>query len=275
MTIQSRLLDGNGINQLAKGADGYFLYNVHDKYIGASIAKYGEYSGIEARFLDQLVDAGDVVAEIGANIGSHTVGIAKKVGPSGRVLAYEPQRIVFQTLCANVALNSLTNVECYWAAVGSTSGTITVPEMDFNSPENFGGVSLLKGHPGINVPCMKLDDLRSIQNLRLLKIDVEGMEIDVINGGLRLIGACKPFIYVENDRVEKSEQLMRLIDRIGYRMFWHCPPFFNPANPKQEKENIFGNIHSFNLFCVHRSVDIVVKELAEVTNLSFHPMQMK
>lgn len=275
MTTRSKLLKRDGINQLAEGADGYFLYNIYDKYIGASIANYGEYSGLETQFLDQLCRAGDVVVEVGANIGAHTVGIARKVGCSGRVLAFEPQRVVFQTLCANIALNSLTNVECYWAAVSSTSGNINVPEVDFNNPQNFGGVSLLGGYPGENVSCIMLDELRSIQRLRLLKIDVEGMETDVIKGAMGLIGKYKPFIYVENDRVAKSEALMRLIDSTGYRIYWHCPPFFNPDNPYKEHRNIFGNIHSFNLFCVHRSEKILVEGLSEVVDFTIHPLHKK
>src|SRR3954463_13800131 len=112
---RARILRTNGFNQLAEVAGGYCLYNVHDLYIGRSIAVYGEYAGLETGLLAGLCGAGDVVIDVGGNIGTHSVALARKVGRTGRVLAFEPQRLVFQTLCANVALNSLENIDCYWA----------------------------------------------------------------------------------------------------------------------------------------------------------------
>ena len=56
---------------------------------------------------------GYISLDVGANIGCHTVPFAKLVGESGRVVAFEPQRLVFQNLCANLALNALTNVYVY------------------------------------------------------------------------------------------------------------------------------------------------------------------
>src|SRR4051812_46112945 len=149
---RSRLLDTDGCNQLAKGHKGYYLYNIHDIYVGQAIEKYGEYGGLEAEFLEQLCGPGDVVIEVGANIGAHTVGIAKRVGPTGYVLAFEPQRLVFQNLCANIALNSLTNVGCHWAAVGTTQGFVTVPELAFNHPSTSAGPPLPIPRPGPRSP---------------------------------------------------------------------------------------------------------------------------
>lgn len=119
---RSQLLENDGFNQLAAGRDGYLLYNRNDKYIGRSIEKYGEFNGLEMQLFKQICTRDSIVVEVGANIGAHTIGLARLVGPQGRVLAFEPQRLVFQTLCANVALNSLENVDCHWAAVGSQEG---------------------------------------------------------------------------------------------------------------------------------------------------------
>ena len=132
---RSRLLESDGHNQLAKGRNGYYLYNTNDTYVGRAIEKYGEYGGQEARFLEKLCSAGDIVIEVGANIGAHTVVLAGRVGPSGHVLAFEPQRLAFQTLCANVALNSFTHVDCYWAALGAQRGSIAVPELVYMSAQ--------------------------------------------------------------------------------------------------------------------------------------------
>jgi FkbM family methyltransferase len=270
---RSRLLESDGHNQLAKGRSGYYLYNTNDTYIGRAIGKYGEYGGPEARFLEKLCSAGDIVIEAGANIGAHTVVIARRVGPAGHVVAFEPQRLAFQTLCANVALNSFAHVDCYWAALGAQRGSITVPELDPAEHINFGGLSLRNAQPGRSVPCVTLDDFVTLPRLKLVKIDVEGMEGDVLRGGLQLIARFKPHLYIENDRVEQSETLMRLLDSLGYRLYWHTPALFEPDNYYQDEENVFPDVFSFNMLAVHREMPTAVSGCTPVTDLSFHPLR--
>src|SRR5579862_896137 len=100
-------------NRLKDCRHGRMLFNVNDQYVGRSLDLYGEYSEGEIDFFKQVVQPGDTVLEIGANIGSHTVFFAKAVGREGTVQAFEPQRLIFQTLCANIALNNLENVKTY------------------------------------------------------------------------------------------------------------------------------------------------------------------
>jgi FkbM family methyltransferase len=148
----------------------------------------------------QLLSPGDVVFEVGANIGAHTVQLASLVGDNGQVHALEPQRIIFQLLCANVALNDAFNVRAYQVAVGQCGGTSKVPPIDYRRPgSNFGGVSLIGCAAGEDVPLIALDSLAS-PALRLLKIDVEGMKLAVIAGARRQIVRHRPGLYVENDR---------------------------------------------------------------------------
>ncbi len=271
----SRLLDAGGFNQLARTADGYLLYNTNDAYIGKAIAKYGEYSGLELEVLKRLCGPGDVVIEVGANIGAHTIALARHVGPTGRVFAFEPQRVVFQTLCANVAINSLTNVECFWAAMGAERGVVQVPEPDPGQPGNFGGLTLLGNHRGVKVECMVLDRFASLPRLRLVKIDVEGMEADVIAGGRQVIERFRPVLYLENDRAEKSEALIRLIAGLGYRLYWHLPPLYNPDNFRGDAENLYPKVVSINMLCVHRDAGIALEGFAEITDFSAHPLRPK
>jgi FkbM family methyltransferase len=166
---RSRLLESEDFNQLAAGRDGYFLYNRNDYYIGRSIEQYGEYNALEMKLFRQFCTAGHVVIEVGANIGAHTVGLARLVGPQGRVLAFEPQRLPFQTLCANVALNSIENVDCIWAAVGSQDGFIEVPDLDPRKEFNFGAVTLLGAHNGRQVACHTLDQYSTLSRVDLIK----------------------------------------------------------------------------------------------------------
>src|ERR1700722_8284406 len=84
---------------------GPFMYNINDEYIGRALDIYGEFSELENTLFQSLIKPGMTVLDIGANIGVHTVNFAKAATPLGKVIAFEPQRIIYQMLCGNVALN--------------------------------------------------------------------------------------------------------------------------------------------------------------------------
>src|SRR5437868_835956 len=93
--------------RLKRCREGAMLYNTNDTYIGRALDTYGEISRGEVELFQHVVQPSTTAVEVGANIGVHTIVLARLVGPQGRVVAFEPQRIVFQMLCANVALNAL------------------------------------------------------------------------------------------------------------------------------------------------------------------------
>jgi FkbM family methyltransferase len=252
-------------NRLKACRYGQMVYNEHDVYIGRSLDLYGEFSEGECEAFRAVVKPGDVVVEVGANIGAHTLFFARQVGPSGRVLAFEPQRIVFQTLCANMALNSVQNTYCLQLAVGSQAGAIVVPQLDYAQENNYGGLSLGQWQQGDRIALVTLDSIvAGLPRCNLVKIDVEGMEREVLLGAAETIARFKPVLYVENDREEKSAELVRHIDSLGYAMYWHQPPLFSPSNFFQNPQNVFGNIISRNMLCFHRSVPHQVSGLAPV-----------
>ena len=109
--------------QLVEGRHGRFLANENDVYIGRSMIKYGEFSEPEWMLLQQLIQPGSIVIEAGANMGTFTVPLAKKVGNGGMVYAFEPQLSVFHQMCANVALNDLMNVQSFNAGCGDEPGS--------------------------------------------------------------------------------------------------------------------------------------------------------
>lgn len=232
---------------------GQMVFNVNDTYIGRSLDVYGEYSEGEVELFRQILKPGSVVIEAGANMGAHTLALARLVTKSGVVIAFEPQRILFQTLCANLALNSVSNVYVFPQAVGALAGAVFVPPLDYTKENNFGGLALGGYQSGERVPISPLDDF-SFPACHFLKIDVEGMELDVLRGATKLISRFKPVIYIENDRQEKSTELVRHLASLGYQLYWHRPPYFNPQNFLGNAENVFGNIVSLNMICVHGSL---------------------
>jgi FkbM family methyltransferase len=259
-----RLLE-TGFNCLNQCRHGYMLFNRNDVYIGKSLDKYGEFSEGEVAVFRKILAEGDVVVEAGANIGAHTLALAKLVGPSGKIFAFEPQRLVFQTLCANVALNSLSNVECQNVAVGVAAGEIVVPWLAPEDETNFGGLGLGEYKTGEPRDVIALDGL-SLPECRLLKIDVEGMELDVLQGAAELISNCQPVMYLENDRQERSPALIEHILALGYRLYWHLPPMFNEDNYFQDDSNIFGRIVSVNMIGIPEQDGFDTVGLTEITD---------
>jgi FkbM family methyltransferase len=266
-------LNSDEFNCLAKMRDGWMLYNKNDSYIGASIRKYGEWSHGEMELFQQLLAEGSYVIEVGANIGSHTLGMSKLVGPTGKIYAYEPQRIVFQTLCANMAINSRTNVYCFEKAASSKQDTITLPEIDYSQYGNFGAISIDQYTTGMPVDVVALDDdLTDLPRLDLLKVDAEGMESQVLSGSSVLISKHKPILYVENDRADKSQELIELIQSMDYRLYWHAPTIYNPKNYANDDECIFENQVSINMLCTHKSLQVNLTGFEEILDSSTHPL---
>jgi len=226
---------------------GRFVVNPNDIYIGRSLALYGEFSPAEASLYHNILAAGNTVVDAGANIGWFTLMFASHVGCSGRVYAFEPQRQVFQMLCANLALNGVDNVEAWPAGLGAQVGEMVVPPMDYRRSGNFGGVSLCKEGPGERVPITTIDNL-GLDVCHLIKADVQGMEFEVLLGAADTIARCRPLLYVENDSQTNSARLLQTIDSLGYRAYWHLPSM-SPENSKHDTDNVFRGVVSVNLLC--------------------------
>ena len=272
LKMLENLFKTDGFNRLVRMRDGWMIYNINDQYIGASIQKYGEFSHGEMELFRQIVTTGSYIVEVGANIGSHTLGLSQQVGISGRVFAYEPQRIIFQNLCANMSINSRSNVYCFEQAVSDEKSLIVIPDIDYSQTANFGGISIDGFTSGRPVRVAVLDEeLKDVSRIDLIKVDAEGMEFKALSGAKNVISRHKPFLYVENDRPERSQALIELIKSMEYRLYWHAPKLYNPNNYAGDKENIFGDICSLNMFCFHKSVNIHCGGLSEIIDSCFHP----
>lgn len=242
---------------------GRMLYNVNDVYVGRSFEEYGEYCEFEIELLRQVIREGDVVIDAGANIGAHTVFFSRAVGARGGVFAFEPQRLIFQMLCANLALNELLNVRAMNMALGEAEGTVRLLTLDPRKQNNFGGVALRDDNRGEPLPVIRLDSI-NLRSCRLIKVDVEGMELPVLRGAEQLIRQFQPALYVENDRADRSRDLVRYIDSLGYDLYWHRPPLFNPNNFRGNANNVFGTVITANMICVPRAWGATMQHFEKV-----------
>lgn len=242
-----RQIADSQFNELVQAKYGRMLYNKHDTYIGKSIKHHGTWCEHEIELLRQLIQQAQTVLDIGANIGTHTLPFCHFVGANGKVFAFEPQRIVYQTLVANMALNSITNAYCYHKAVGQKKGKIRVPIVDYTKSNNFGGLSLRKEHTEKS----ELVDLITVDSLQLdacnlIKMDVEGMERDILKGAKKTIQRFKPVMYLENHNDENRQLLITLARNFNYRLFWH------------------GTENDPNMLCIPMKSPIQVQGLEEV-----------
>ncbi|NMB53327.1 MAG: FkbM family methyltransferase [Leptolinea sp.] len=208
---------------------GYMLFNPND-FIGQALEAYGEWSYQEIELLGQLIKPDHVILDIGANIGTHTLSFAKMVGPGGFVFAFEPQRITYEFLCANIAMNNLINVVPYQAAVSDKAGEIMVPIINPNSPSNTGAFKISGYSTGDAVRQITVDAL-GLGKCNLIKVDVEGMEHNVILGAVNTIRNLRPVLFIENNGYGNAKELVKLVLDLNYRGWWFFSPPVNPGEP--------------------------------------------
>lgn len=118
------------------------------------------------------------------------------------------------------------------------------------------------GETCAQAPCIRLDDMLQYERVGLLK------------GGGALIQRSRPLLYVENDRLDHSQELIGWLSGIGYYLWWHTPPLFNPHNFFGVATNLYGRIASFNMLGVPREVNLEAPEqLMRVVDSSQHPLR--
>ncbi len=187
--------------------------------------------------------------------------ITQLVGQEGKVIAFEPQRLCFQLLNGNVVINNLTNVYTYQKCVGESEGRVMVPELTPDEVHNWGGVSLenTNTHGGEMVERITLDSL-DLTKCKLLKLDVEGMELQVLEGAAKLLDKCQPLIYTEVDRVDKKAAVTNFLRARGYKIYEHNPPLYSDNNYFHNPNNEFmvqgAQIVSFNALCVPPNLEL-------------------
>ena len=180
-----------------------------------------------ARVLSYCDDNRHVI-DVGANIGSFALAFSKVVGERGKVHAFEAQRVVFNMLAGSVALNSILNVFCYNMAVGDREGQIEIPQFDYRGPQmSYGSVEFgptqkqrldqeRKYDPDRQeyVPLTTIDRFE-FERVDLLKIDAEGMEMEILDGADRTVRRCRPIIFAEYIKVDREALKTRLAG-LGY-----------------------------------------------------------
>ncbi len=216
-----------------------------DSYVGRSMYYYGEYGPDETEKI--LTLASGVCLDIGANIGV----ISQALLANGfKVTAFEPQPEIFGLLeenCANVGGDFLVHN----VAVGAMGGVAEMPKVHYSSKGNFGGLGIGSKsiYGNITVPIATIDSYQFTE-VGFIKLDVEGYELEVLQGAQKTINRCKPTMYIEDDRAEKSNALRKYITGLGYNIESHTPTLYREENFFELKRNVWDkNYASYNLIC--------------------------
>jgi len=229
--------------EFAHTQHGAMFYLPQDTYVGGSLREYGCYSPDECQMLRKIMRPHWTVIDCGANTGVITLELARLCK---QVYAVEPQYMFNQLTRANVAINDLNNVEVLYNAVGAEAKVVTIPTFDYDHPENYGAIGHLAWTKGLEVEQVTLDQMVSFLNIpevNFLKVDVEGMEKDVLIGASTLIKRDYPLLFVENDRPENSKELIEYIYSLQYTPYWVVT-----LVTRDEKSPYFGQC-SFNMLC--------------------------
>lgn len=178
----------------------------------------------EMPVIRELVKPGDCVIDVGANVGHYTLHLSACVGATGRVISFEPLLDAFALLTANVQAAGLANVTLVNAAA---SHQISVAHMSVPKFEGSGLDNLYRAHLDntgeLSVLCLPLDLFPLQAAVKLIKIDAEGHDLQVLKGAERLLAAHRPVLVVEC--AEQGEIATWLRER-GYQV-----SKVNPASP--------------------------------------------
>ena len=247
--MKDKTIFKNGFFAIKKCRNGYFAYNTNDTFIGRSLDLYGEWTQTEIDVLLPLLTPGDIVVDVGAYIGTHTIPFAKATLPNGGVYAIEPQRMAFAFLSTNIAINNLMNVISINKFVSDTIKKIKTLILDQTVAQNFGSLKIPNLKEGETIETITIDSLK-LSRVKLIKIDVEGPEEKVLIGATNTINKYKPTLYIECTNPKNSKKIISRVFDLGYQAFWHIFNYYNPDNYFGQKRNVFAEFHpEVNIIC--------------------------
>jgi FkbM family methyltransferase len=237
---------------LASTDHGTLILNRFDQVVGPGVIPFGagyqllnkaSYDAEEVSLMLHILELrrkyhgdGLVAVDCGANLGVHTIEWAKYMTGWGVVLAFEAQERIYYALAGNIAINNCFNARAINAAVSNRSGWMKIPQPNYLANASFGSLELKKidrtefigqsidysEDKMANVPMVHLDSF-SFPRLDVLKIDVEGMELEVIEGAANCISKYRPILLVEALKTDPGALQARL-ESLGYAVF---PDGFN------------------------------------------------
>lgn len=216
------------------------------------LQEQGDWFEDEIKFLRGLVKPGNTVVDVGANYGVYALSLARKVGPSGQVWAFEPSTHTAQLLEESAAANGTSWLKVLQQALSDRQGTawLQMPgQSELNSLASLdaNGIASDAG-PGEAVPVTTLDSCLEQfgwGNVDVLKIDAEGEEERILRGGARFFQHRSPLVMFEvKAGVEVHLDLVDRFQELGYQCFYLIPGLdaLAPFDPSQGVDGYLLNL---------------------------------
>jgi FkbM family methyltransferase len=205
---------------------------VKDKGVERSIYYTGTYEKGALAIMKLLLREGNTFIDVGANIGLMSIYASKLVGPSGQVSAFEPNPETAEILEENIRLNRISNIKSHRYAVGKTPGKALIYD---RWDSNRGSASLIK--PGQDAESHEIEvctlsdffkkDIETAKLPHLIKLDIEGFELEALEGALDLLNSKSPPMLMiecsenrENTFGDRTDPLYKFLTDLGhYRIF--------------------------------------------------------
>jgi len=215
-----------------------------DPTIGRSLNLYGEYCQPEVDLIIQHTNANSFVLDIGANIGTHCIPVSKHVR---RVVAFEPDEHNFDLLVKNCAETGCKNITTNRMALGHDT---------YHGGTRF-DYGKTKMSSGTDVIVTALDNIKGFPSVDFIKIDVEGMEPEVLEGASGTISYYQPHLLIEMQEENNYQTVFDFLSKHQYNVYWYPVATYNPRNHKSNTEDIFGAGHGvLNWFATQQTAQL-------------------
>ncbi|CAE8602236.1 unnamed protein product [Polarella glacialis] len=239
-----------------------------DSYVGNRLVVDGQWMFHEEKLIMGLMRPGEVFVDAGANIGGFTLPLAKHLGAAGQVHAFEPFRLLFQCLNANVMLNGLSNVYTYQVGLGNKSEVVRRRQPALNSisnpskmhvAETVANTMMVRTDPstgeGDYVRVQRLDEIEfGDRGPDFIKVDVESMEMPMLQGSEEVLRRFRPSLYVEDSEMADNPvrtQVMSFLQERRYLLVDLVASGFSDATsslyvPEERKKEMLGRLYDID-----------------------------
>jgi len=180
---------------------------VHGMWLGSYEA--------DAQLLIKNCDIADTIAfDIGANVGFYSILFSRLVGPKGKVMSFEPFPRNVNYLKRHIEINSISNVEIHDMAIGNKNGLMRFDTKSHHAQGRIGDT----GEIEVNVHTLDSIEVPALP-VSIMKIDVEGAEADVLQGGKLFFKKHRPIILLSTHGEKEVKDCKKILEEYGYVMF--------------------------------------------------------
>lgn len=220
---------------------GAFVVPYENDLIADTLKTYGEWAENEVSLLRTMIRPGDTVLDIGACYGTHTRAFSQAVGETGKVISFEACEQTGEFLRKNIELAPIANIEMHRVALDSISGrTISMA----GAHANRGAMHIVTmgqdATQGGHAVTSTLDEF-CLPRVDLLKIDVEGHEIQVLAGGNQTLKRCRPIVFCEMNSISAGFALYQCWSLEHYAVMGIRSFAVNKNNFLKNPMNVFGD----------------------------------